>query len=254
MDIKEKSYIYGLLGTDGNLCLQERNRGRVSLEVNIKDRDIVEKLFSIVPNSSITERTRNTNFKEDYHSIIFRNSQKDFRDELIEFGFPTENKTNNFTIPIQEYSEADFWRGVIDGDGSVSFTSDGFPFVSLVTKSEPLKIAYCDMLLRNFNISKNIQRNKRDGVFNIMVFKEQAQQLCEFLYKDAVISLDRKRSNALKALEWQRPATMRKDSPHKRWDKEQDDYILSHSIEESMEHLGRTKQSIKTRLYRLNVK
>jgi hypothetical protein len=29
MDIKEKSYVFGLLVTDGNLTLLERNRGRV---------------------------------------------------------------------------------------------------------------------------------------------------------------------------------------------------------------------------------
>ena len=40
MDIKEKSYVFGLLVTDGNLTLLERNRGRVQLEVNEKDKDI----------------------------------------------------------------------------------------------------------------------------------------------------------------------------------------------------------------------
>ena len=42
MDIKEKSYVFGLLVTDGNLTLLERNRGRVQLEVNEKDKDIWE--------------------------------------------------------------------------------------------------------------------------------------------------------------------------------------------------------------------
>ena len=119
MTLQEKSYIFGLLGADGSLYLTTQNRGKMTLEVNIKDKDICEKLFHIIPNSSVTERTRNTNFKDEYHSVVFSNHQLSFRQEMIDFGFPTEDKTNNISIPNQEYSERDFWRGVIDGDGKV---------------------------------------------------------------------------------------------------------------------------------------
>ena len=35
------------------------------------------------------------------------------------------------------------------------------------------------------------------------------------------------------------------------WTSDQDEFITEHSIEESMEHFKRSKQSIKTRLWRL---
>lgn len=48
--------------------------------------------------------------------------------------------------------------------------------------------------------------------------------------------------------------TAPKTPSRKKWTPEQDKYILTHTIEESMSYLNRTKQSIRTRLYRLNTK
>lgn len=133
---KEESYIYGLLITDGSLSLRTRNRGKVSLEVSKKDEDIIYKLCNLIPNSHQRERTRDTNFKKDYTTKIFSNTRREFREKLISQGFPVINKTLNASPPILDYSEFDFWRGVIDGDGSIGITSKDIPFISLVTKSE----------------------------------------------------------------------------------------------------------------------
>ena len=80
---ENESYLYGLLITDGNLSLAERNRGKVTLEVAERDKDIIEKLYSLIPKSSISTRERSTNFSDSYSSVIFSNYQKDFRDKLI---------------------------------------------------------------------------------------------------------------------------------------------------------------------------
>lgn len=100
MNLEEKSYVYGLLGTDGSLSLLERNRGKITLEVNSKDSDIIEKLYHLIPNSTIRERTRNTNFKENYIITIFSNSRLEFRQEMIAFGLPIGDKTNTIGPPL----------------------------------------------------------------------------------------------------------------------------------------------------------
>ena len=196
---KEESYIYGLLITDGSLSLYDRNRGRVSLEVNMIDEDIVYKLCNLIPNSHHRERTRNTNFKKDYTTKIFSNTRKEFRDQLISQGFPVKDKTLNASPPILNYSEFDFWRGVIDGDGSIGITSKNIPFISLVTKSENLKIAYTEFIKKFLNHNINVNRNKRDSVYNIMLTKEKAIILANMLYlkENPTIYLDRKYNKAL---------------------------------------------------------
>ena len=253
MNLEEKSYIYGLLGTDGSLSLSERNRGKITLEVNSKDNDIIEKLYHLIPNSTMRERTRNTNFKENYTTAIFSNYQLEFRQEMIAFGLPITDKTNMIGPPIQKYSKRDFWRGVIDGDGSLGFTGQGKPFVSLVTKSENLKVAYCNFLLEEFGIIKEISRNKRDNVYNIMVSNEEAQSLCRYLYNGAALYLDRKYNKALEILDWHRPEGSRKMS-HRLWTKEEEDFLLTHTLEESCNMLNRTKSAIKSHLYKIKSK
>lgn len=196
---KNESYIFGLLITDGNLSLKSRNRGRITLEISYKDKDIVEKLANVIPNSFITERVRKTNFSNLHHSIMFSNYRLEFRKFLIENGFPIENKTFNANIPNNNYYEIDFWRGVIDGDGSLGLTKNNLPFISFTTKSEFLKEQYCLFLQKYFNIKKNVKRNKRDNIYNIVVFGQRAVNLSKLLYltDTEAIFLNRKYQKAI---------------------------------------------------------
>lgn len=195
---ESESYIYGLLITDGSLYLSTRNRGRVTLEVNEKDKDIVEKLYNEIPNSKIKERTRNTNFKNEYSTKIFSNSRLEFREKLISQGFPVKDKTLVASIPSINFNKYHFWRGVIDGDGSLGITSNNIPFISLVTKSENLKNEYLNFLFTELGVIKNINRNKRDDVYNIYLSGNNAIKLIKILYIDNPgIYLDRKYNKAL---------------------------------------------------------
>lgn len=198
---KNESYIFGILITDGSLYLTSRNRGKIQLEISEKDEDLVDKLVEIVPNSSKRKRTRATNFSKEYHSVSFVNHQKEYRDRLIRNGFPTYNKTINASIPSCEYDEFSFWRGVIDGDGSVGITNKNEPFISLVTKSEYLKEEYLKFLFKYFNITKKVSRNKRDNVYNIIVKNKNAVDLAKLLYDNDNIHLNRKYNKAKTIIE-----------------------------------------------------
>ena len=80
--------------------------------------------------------------------------------------FPIRNKTEQLSLPI-EYSEPDFWRGVIDGDGSIGLKNvEQQPFLSLATKSELLKEGFCDYIHKLTGFRPNVNRNKRDNIFN----------------------------------------------------------------------------------------
>ena len=202
-----ESYVFGLLVTDGTIYFaKERNRGKVTLEISEKDKDIVEKLHRLYPESHIRVRTRSTNFSPSYTSYSFVNGMLSFRTWLVNSGFPGTNKTMLASIPTVNFSPVDFWRGVIDGDGSIGFTKKNIPFVSLVTKSENLKIEFLKFLKLEFGIEKTLVRNKRDGIYNINLLNEAAVDVSRLLYieNSPELYLDRKYNNAIKLQSWVR--------------------------------------------------
>ena len=244
------SYIFGLLLADGNMYLNTRNRGRISIEVSIRDEDIIEKLAKEIPSVTIKRRIRNSNFLKNYTSICLTNYQILFRENLIQCGFPVKDKTKSCCAPTVEYSKRGFWRGVIDGDGSLGLSING-PFISLVTASEQLKEDYLSFLNEEFGIIKSVNRNARDGVYNIMVGREDAIKLAKYLYTNSKLHIDRKYKSYLSMLDWVR-TTKKSDNQHVRWNLKEDEYILSHTTKESVLCLKRTEKSVLMRLWRLN--
>jgi hypothetical protein len=208
--LEEKSYIYGLLLSDGSVSIrnQETYTGFVRLEVSKRDEDIVDKLCKIVPYSTKLERTRNTNFLENYHSISFLISRQYFIKNLIDWGFPIENKTINAKPPIIEYDRNAFWRGVLDGDGSLGIRHNSKgkskAYLSLTTKSESLKEEFCEYLRSITGHKYNPKRNKRDNIYNIGCGGHAACKVLKEIYRDCTIYLNRKHENYLECLQWEK--------------------------------------------------
>lgn len=196
MTNRNLSYIYGLFITDGWIGKRDGTPISINLEVSIKDKDIVEKLHEIIPCSSIIYRKRDTNFKKGAESVIFGYYRQDLCLKLIKMGFPFEDKTNLARPPIVPYDRNCFWRGVIDGDGSLGIKeSSKKPFLSLATKSELLRDSFCDFLHDINHKNYNPNRNKRDNIYNIGCNGASAKKVIEELFysiQDDDIYLDRK--------------------------------------------------------------
>lgn len=199
LTLEQQSYIYGIFLTDGSISKikNKEDSYNTSLELNIKDADIINKIQQLLPEVSITTRTRNTNFKDNYESIILRYYSNDFPKQLFEMGFPKSDKTENAIPPNNKYDERAFWRGVIDGDGSLGIrkisNNRGLePFVSLTTKSEKLKESYCTFLYKITGKKYNPKPNKRDNIYNILISKSSAKKVLDYIYQNASIYLERK--------------------------------------------------------------
>lgn len=242
------SYLYGLILTDGNVYLQERNRGRISIELKREDEPLLLELCEHVPTARVSRRERDTNFKEGYKSAVFCETNGWFRGMLFAQGMLLRNKSIAGAPPNGRHVEPAFWRGVFDGNGSNGMTSENRPFISLATKSEPLKEALCSLLDREFGIKKNVNRNRRDDIYNIMLYNESAIQFMDYLYDGATIWLERKHVKYLECKQWVRAPTV---LGGRRWTPEEDAYIMEHSLKESVEHLGRTYASVYQRRARL---
>lgn len=250
------SYLIGLFQSDGTMYQGINNKGRAQLEVSSKDEDIIYKIKEIIPyNYGIKKRIRNIllknkNYESETISITIYN--KNFRNFLEMNGVSYGKKSKNIGVPnTEKLYTIDYIRGLFDGGGSLGFTKNGFPFVGFVTESEKIK----DYLL-NFisNITnkplKENNRNKRDNLYNIVIYKEDAVKFCNIVYYENCLSLNRKYLKSRYIINWVRPLNMKKVE-RKKWNEDDDNYILNHSMKESMKNLNRTRKSIEMRKIRL---
>jgi hypothetical protein len=245
------AYLYGFLQADGHLYENTRNRGKLVVELHAQDSWIVQQFSALIPfNSSIRTRTRTTSFSENHTSVVWSVHDLEFRSALMRLGFTAGKKSASLRPPEVPVSEVDYFRGILDADGSLGLTANGFPFVSLITASESLASAYLGFVRSKTGCRKTMKRNRRDGVYNLVVFKEDSQVLVECLYYPGCLALPRKAARVPAIRDWQRPQGQKK-RPRQVWSSEDEAYILTHSVEESARFLERTEQSIKMKLWRL---
>ena len=249
----EVAYLVGLAQTDGHLACNTQNRGRFSVELQAADDTLLKHLQEIVPvYSSISYRKRDTNFKKAYRSVVWTVCDLGFRTALNELGVPYGKKSRIVAPPSVPFSERDYFRGVIDGDGSLGYTGNGFPFLSLTTKSPALAAGYSGFVHRVTGKERTTAPNARDGMYNIVVFKEDAQAMARALYTGATIALPRKAAAADEIADWIRPAEMRLVTWERRpWAAEEDEIVRSVPPAEAAAKLGRTEKAVYIRRHRL---
>lgn len=253
LTIPEHAYLFGLLHADGHHAQGTRNRGKVTLHLQVGDIDMLRKLQAIVPwYSSVTTRVGDTNFKKDYESATWSLCSWDARIELEKLGLLPGRKAHRVAPPAGSFSQRDFMRGLFDGDGSVGTTASNLPFVSFVTQSEPMAEfveSYC------FGVSggrRTLKRNKRDNIFNLAWIGSTGFELAANLWQDGDLCLERKMTSAKKAAAWQRPEGMRSRSYPKRWTPEEDEILMACATsEEAATALNRTMKSVAIRKHRL---
>ncbi|MBK5990849.1 LAGLIDADG family homing endonuclease [Streptomyces microflavus] len=255
MDLEDPRYAYmfGFLQADGHLASGTGRKGRLTVEIGVRDIAILREFQQLTPyNSSITERVRSTNFAEQHHSATWTLCDLEARTRINGLGLPYGRKSKRITPPRVEFSRRDYLRGIIDADGSVGHTGQGLPFVSLTTASAAVGAYLCRYAKVVTGAARQIGRNARDGVYNVVYTKEAAVQLAEHLYYPGCLSLARKRTAATSLASWERPATMRVRPPGRRWRPWEDRVLLALDDDTaSAAELGRSKASCSVRLWRL---
>jgi len=257
---KDISYLIGLFQTDGNIYDSTRNRGKAVIELSIKDEDIINKIKEIIPyNYTISKRKRNISIREyDYKEkeyVSIRICDQNFRKFLNYCGVPSGKKSSIIIPPLhlKNLSIKDYVRGLYDGDGSLGMTKTNIPYISIVTASENLANFLFEYIGEiTGKPKKKINPNIRDNIYNIVITKEDAIKFCNEIYYEGCLCMDRKKEKSDIIKNWIRPYDMKKiDFDKRKWSETEDNYILNHSIEDSMENLHRTKKSIKIRLIRI---
>jgi hypothetical protein len=247
---KNYKYFLGLAMSDGHLRSATRNRGCLEIELNKRDQNILDKLERLIPaNVSRSKRTRITNFSTSSSVCSIRVFDIKFRRLINAHGMPYGKKSYTLIIPNKLANDIDFWRGFVDGDGSLGKAKSTTRkcFLALTTKSEDVATKYLKFLAKKFGIYKTSRRNKRDGVYNITLLGCAAQKVAKTLYYKGCLGIDRKRSAAKTICNMNLPQT----AGSRRWTKAEDEYLLKNGLAKSMKKLSRSEQAVKCRLFRL---
>ncbi|MET9097469.1 hypothetical protein [Streptomyces antibioticus] len=186
------------------------------MEINVRDVDLLRAFHRLTPyNSSITERIRSTNFAERSHTAVWTLCSLEARTTINRLGLPYGRKSMTVSPPECAFSRRDYLRGVVDADGSVGHTGQGWPFVSLTTAQTP----------------RSWQRTCTTTAALHWIAKRPA-------------------ADTLKA--WVRPVDMRIAPPRRRWSAWEDRVLLRLNDDAAAaKELGRTPKSCAIRLWRL---
>ncbi|MET9787571.1 LAGLIDADG family homing endonuclease [Streptomyces canus] len=253
LTVPEYAYMFGFLQADGHLSQQSRQRGRLTVEINARDVDLLRRFQKLTPyNSSITERTRSTNFAETHTSATWSLFSLEARTRLNELGLPYGRKSKTIAPPRTEFSCRDYLRGLIDADGSVGYTGKGFPFVSLTTASGAIGMHLSEHAKEVTGAERTLKRNARDGIYNLLYVGKAAQKLAVFLYYPGCLSLERKQTTAESIATWV-PSPHKKPGPERIvWTAEKDKVLLSTStVDDACAELGHSRNACRARLTKL---
>lgn len=253
LTVPEYAYMFGFLQADGHLSQQSRQRGRLTVEISVRDIDLLRTFQKLTPyNSSVTERTRSTNFAETHRSAVWSLCSLEARTKLNELGLPYGRKSKTITPPSVAFSRRDYLRGVIDADGSVGYTSQGLPFISLTTKSTAIANFTSSHAREITGAERALKRNARDAIYNILYTTENAQQLAAHLYYPGCLSLERKQLAAASLGSWARPAVMERRPPRIQWTAEMDRILLAApTIADAAAQLGYSQSPCQNRRWKL---
>jgi hypothetical protein len=100
--------------------------------------------------------------------------------------------------PINDYliQSRDFWRGVVDGDGSLGVLATGYAYFGLVGSRRLLE-AFSSFLQSNkLGAKMTIRADKT--IFQVATAGHTAEKIVVFLYRNATVALDRKAVTAAK--------------------------------------------------------
>ncbi len=189
---EESAYWIGFLMADGCIHNPENETPEIRLDLSSKDVLHIEQLKRFV-SAEHPIRTRSVKLKSGntatYSLLVFRSQQ--IADRLATFGV-VPDKTSRETVMILE-NNRHFWRGVVDGDGCLTFANK-YPSFQLVG-SFNLMNQFCTHIKIETGIVTE-PRNFNRNVWTVSLYCKKAFQVTEHLYTLAPIALERKRNRA----------------------------------------------------------
>ena len=176
IDSSDKAYWLGIMYSDGCVC--ERANGRYSIELEMIDKEHIEKFRSALNAdnhkiSTIIHKNIN-NAKLSYAIHIYDNKMAK---DLIKLGCIPRKSYYLSSIPdINQEFIYDFIRGFVDGDGCICYNKSSDSYVFKLTGASPLFLKDIMSILKIDRLSLNkctetsyqVTSSKRDDIYRIL--------------------------------------------------------------------------------------
>ena len=200
----EAAYAVGLVATDGNLSSDGRHMSFIS-----KDRDLVETFRRCLELTTVV-RTLGTRAGNAVYRVQWCNRR--LYDWFLSLGLMPAKSLRLGRLAVPDDRFADFFRGCIDGDGSVLVYTDRYHsrkndryvyerlYVSLVSASLPFVDWVRTTVTRLAHVAGAIHESRRAGqrpIWKLRYAKAESIRLLRWMYyAPDVPCLDRKRITA----------------------------------------------------------
>jgi hypothetical protein len=196
------AYFVGMLMTDG--CVTDtRGNPTIALSLQERDRGLVEELTrflgstnAICETTSIDNGIVKSRDGQPFKSARVAFTSRRLADALARYGVvPRKSKTAK-VIGLE--MDRDFWRGAVDGDGSLGIDERGMASVSLCG-SETLVHQFAAYIK---SVSPTCAANPfpTKSIFAVSASGSHAYRVAEALYGDCCVALDRKLEKAREIL------------------------------------------------------
>ena len=195
-------YWIGFLYADGHI--EKSPRQRISLTLSEMDKEHLVKYSKFfgtnIPIKDVTQENQKPapgqiNFEGRYLRVSF--SSEIIYNRLKQLGF-TNNKTMFITPHELLKNSRDFWRGVVDGDGSLYYPNDSRnngkynPLILECSGTQQTLLSLLDFFKNNNIVTEAIpHKDKRKNVWKLSI-NDVSMKAIKLLYKDASVYLDRK--------------------------------------------------------------
>lgn len=185
---EEKAYWMGFIAADGNI---NKELNRLFMQLKVGDKNHLQKFLRAIGGEDYSIRHRITELKNKlYETCYIEVNGKKLAFDLNKHGIVPKKslilKPWNGPNDLQIH----YWRGLIDGDGCISFYKNGQGVVTLVSGSKDLIQGFVNFIKRNSGLEGRI--SPHGTIYSVSFSCKKAIIVAKLLYGSAAVYLDRK--------------------------------------------------------------
>ena len=187
----ESLYWIGFLYADGHIR-KDGAEHSIEVEIEFKDRNHLVKFANFLGCNKEPKQYSD-------NSCTLRIYSKKINQRLKQLGL---DHNKSYTAKPHELlkDSRDFWRGVVDGDGCLSYAND-YPFLHLCGTKDTGKEFVEFLRRKGLNTKAEPRQTKGKALYQFSLMAFKAITATDLLYKNAVVYLDRKYQKYLEFME-----------------------------------------------------